>query len=149
MLTPHAGEAARLLAAGDGGTSERDAAALVKRDPLTAARRLAERYASVVVLKGPATIVCEPGGRLAVSTRGTPALASGGTGDVLAGLLGALLARPGGREHAFQRVCLSVWLHGCAGELAAAQLGTSLVASDVVRQLPHALARLEAANLKW
>ncbi len=171
VLTPHAGEAARLLAAGHGevervtegeadeharsSTPDRasgsngDAAALVRRDPLTAARLLAQRYSSIVVLKGPATVICEPGGQLAVSTRGTPALASGGTGDVLAGLLGALLASPGGAEHAFHRVCLGVWLHGHAGELTAAEVGRSLVASDVVRQLPHAIAHLEAADTKW
>lgn len=135
VLTPHAGEAAGLLSAsGD--------AALVKRDPLGAARLLAQRYGTVVVLKGPATVVADEHGRLAVSDRGTPALATGGTGDVLAGLIGALLARPGGAPAPFERACLGVWLHGVAGEAAALEQGESLVASDVVAHLPHAFRQL-------
>src|SRR5690606_39812577 len=113
-----------------------------KRDPLAAARRLAQRYGAVVVLKGPTTVICHPSGRLAVSTRGTPALATGGTGDVLAGLIGALLARPGGNREPFYRACLGVWLHGYAAELAADEVGDSLVASDVVRYLPRAIRHL-------
>ena len=141
VLTPHAGEAARLLAAADPAGSG-DGAALVTRDPLTAARRLAELYKSVVVLKGPTTAISHPDGRMAVSTRGTPALATGGTGDVLAGLIAALLARPGGADRLFHRACLGVWLHGYAGELAALQVGDSLIASDVVAQLPVAVRHL-------
>ena len=133
VLTPHAGEAARLL----GGEAE-----LLERDPLAAAARLAERYAAIVVLKGPTSVIAAPDGRQAVSTRGAPALASGGTGDVLAGLLGALLAAPGGGEAAFERVCLGVWAHGVAGELAAAERGYGLVASDVAERLPAAFQQL-------
>lgn len=183
VLTPHAGEAARLLEgradgatganapdageaahlldtrtdgrtkarapdgpeAGRVGTAageEDSGAALVKRDPLAAARALADKYHSVVVLKGPTTVICEPGGRSAVSTRGTPALASGGTGDVLAGLIAAQLAKPGGDDLLFERACVAVWLHGLAGELAAAEMGDALVASDVVARLPHAARHL-------
>ena len=138
VLTPHSGEAARLLA-GNGNPGD---AALVKRDPLGAARQLAERYGAVVVLKGPATVVADPHGHLAVSDRGTPALATGGTGDVLAGLIGALLARAGGADAPFERACLGVWLHGVAGEAAALQVGESLLASDVVAHLPHAFRQL-------
>src|SRR5690606_19954290 len=133
VLTPHAGEAARLL----GGEAE-----LLERDPLAAAARLAERYAAIVVLKGPTSVIAAPDGRQAVSTRGAPALASGGTGDVLAGLLGALLAAPGGGEAAFERVCLGVWAHGVAGELAAAERGYGLVASAVAARLAAAFQQL-------
>ncbi len=132
VLTPHAGEAARLLGEGS----------LVRRDPPAAAALLAQRYGATVVLKGPTTVIAEPGGRAALSTRGSPALASGGTGDVLAGLLGALLAAPGGRQAVFERACLAAWAHGVAGELAAAELGYGLVASDVAAKLPAALLQL-------
>ncbi|MFA7459525.1 MAG: NAD(P)H-hydrate dehydratase [Trueperaceae bacterium] len=142
VLTPHAGEAARLLEAASSDGATEHGGALVGRDPLHAAGLLAQLHGAVVVLKGPTTVVSHPDGRTAVSTRGAPAMATGGTGDVLAGLLGALLARRGGAEHAFERACLAVWLHGRAGELAAKQLGESLVASDVVAYLPPALAEL-------
>lgn len=135
VLTPHAGEAARLLAEDEG--------QLLDDDPLAAAALLAERQGAVVLLKGPTTVIASPSGRLAVSTRGHPAMATGGTGDVLAGLLGALLAPAGAAQQLFERVCLGAWLHGVAGELAARRLGRSLVASDVARRLPDALHLLE------
>lgn len=134
VLTPHAGEAARLLA----GITNADGGALVRRDPIAAALRIARTYHAVVVLKGPTSVVAAPSGRVAVSTAGSPAMASGGTGDVLAGLIGALAARPEGATALFERACLATWLHGTAGELAAAALGGSLLASDLVQHLPEA-----------
>lgn len=131
VLTPHVGEAARLL-----GTGSDE----VRRDPLTAAATLAGRFGATVVLKGATTVVRHPDGRSAVSWRGHPGMASGGTGDVLAGFLGALLAAPG--NDPFLRACLAVWAHGVAGERAAARFGSSLVASDLVEELPAALASL-------
>lgn len=136
VITPHAGEAAALL-----GTDARE----VVSDPLAAAARLAEQVGATVVLKGPTTVIVEPGGRMAVSVRGDPAMASGGTGDVLAGVLGALLAAPGGRERLFERACAGVWLHGVAGELAAARAGVGLVATDLAEELPAALRTVAAA----
>lgn len=133
VLTPHAGEAAALL-----GTST----AVVTDDPLAAANDLAARYGAVVVLKGATTVIAAPDGRLAVSERGHPGMAAGGTGDVLAGVLGAVLAPAGGREEAFERACAAVWLHGVAGEVAARRHGIGLVASDVAEGLPDALAGL-------
>lgn len=169
VLTPHLGEARRLLEALD----DAPAPELLERDPLAAAAQLAEAYGAVVVLKGPTTVIAAPGGSVAASTRGSPALASGGTGDVLAGLLGALLAKPArpagpgrrpgydadrdadhganpgaglGVEAAFRRVCAGVWLHGVAGELAAAELGASLVAGEVAERLPGAFAAARAGG---
>jgi len=129
VLTPHVGEAARLLAHSTGDVLD---------DPLAAAAALAERYAAVAVLKGASTVVAAPDGRLAVSTRGHPGMATGGTGDVLAGLLGALLT--GGDP--FERACVGVFLHGRAGERAAAERGAGLVANDVVEALTEAAAEL-------
>ena len=126
VLTPHVGEAARLLA---GLGLDPDP----RSDPLGAARSLAGATAAVVVLKGATTVVAAPDGREAVSDRGHPGLASGGTGDVLAGALGALLAAPGG--DVFERACAAVLLHGLAGERAAQARGVGLVASDVADAL--------------
>ncbi len=129
VLTPHVGEAARLLATSTGDVLD---------DPPAAAATLAERYAAVAVLKGASTVVAAPDGRLAVSTRGHPGMATGGTGDVLAGLLGALLAD----GDPFERACAGVYLHGRAGERAAADRGVGLVAGDVVEALTKAVAEL-------
>src|SRR5262249_34743014 len=84
VLTPHPGEAAALL-----GSDPRE----INRDRVAAARRLAERAQAVVVLKGAATVVADPDGRVRVNPTGGPVLATGGTGDVLAGVLGGLLAQ--------------------------------------------------------
>lgn len=84
MLTPHPLEAARLL--------QSDAKA-VQADRIAAARQLSARYAAVVVLKGSGTVIASPDGRVAVNPTGNAGLATGGTGDVLGGLIGALLAQ--------------------------------------------------------
>lgn len=131
VLTPHAGEAAALL-----GIS----AAEVVADPLAAAGELADRLGVTVVLKGPTTVVRAPDGRVAVSERGHPAMAAGGTGDVLAGVLGAVLAAPGPHRGAFERASAAVWLHGVAGELAARRHGLGMVATDLADALPLAAA---------
>ncbi len=130
VITPHHGEAARLLAAIG---SDVD----IAYDPLGACRALAEATGAITVLKGPTTVIVAPDGREAVSDRGHPGMASGGTGDVLAGVLGALLAAPAGE--AFERCCLSVFAHGRAGEVAAESRGLALIASDLTDVLPRVL----------
>jgi ADP-dependent NAD(P)H-hydrate dehydratase / NAD(P)H-hydrate epimerase len=144
VLTPHHGEAARLLA----DLSARGAlehAIDVHDDPVAAARALALAWSAVVVLKGAGTVIADPEGRLALSRAGHPAMATGGTGDVLAGVLAALLAS--GRRLATRRfdlVAAGTLLHGLAGEFAAAANGPGMVAGDLVAALPAARARLEA-----
>jgi hydroxyethylthiazole kinase-like uncharacterized protein yjeF len=133
VVTPHHGEAARFLASLDVEVDVRD-------DPLGAAMRLALATAAVVVLKGATTVVAASDGREAVSTAGHPGMASGGTGDVLAGVVGALLAAPGG--DAFERACAAVMLHGMAGERAAQAKGVGLVASDVAEAVAAVRAEL-------
>ncbi|HKI58822.1 MAG TPA: NAD(P)H-hydrate dehydratase [Trueperaceae bacterium] len=129
VITPHVGEAAGLL---------RRSAEDVLADPLGSASELAGRFGAVCVLKLAGAVIAAPDGRLAVSTRGHPGMAVGGTGDVLAGLLGATL----GGGDSFERAGLAAFLHGAAGELAAEGLGLGLVADDVVAALPDALAEL-------
>ncbi|MBN3852860.1 NAD(P)H-hydrate dehydratase [Paraburkholderia sp. Ac-20340] len=109
VLTPHPLEAARLL---DADTAS------VQRDRLASARTLASRYQAVVVLKGSGTVIAAPDGRLAINPTGNAALATGGTGDVLGGLIGALLAQ---RLPAFEAALAGVYLHGLAADALVAQ----------------------------
>jgi hydroxyethylthiazole kinase-like uncharacterized protein yjeF len=128
VLTPHAGELARLL-----GTTRDE----VEADQLRSARNAAERFGGVVVLKGRHTLVADPEGRVRVTTTGLPWLATAGAGDVLAGVIGALLAS--GLD-AFDAASVGSWLHGSAATLAAAD--GPIVAGDVARALPEAARRL-------
>jgi len=126
LLTPHPGEAARLL-----GTSARD----VQTDRRGAAAQLA-RLGAVAVLKGAGTVVCD-GRHLYVNETGNPGMATAGSGDVLTGLMAALVAS--GMEP-FDAAVLAVWAHGRAGDLAAERLGVlGLTALDVLRCVPEAL----------
>ena len=125
LLTPHPGEAARLL-----GITVGD----VQVDRPAAARMLASRYGCTVLLKGAGTLIAHSDGRLALCDRGHPAMASAGLGDVLAGVAGALLAQG---LAPFDAACLAVWLHAVAGERLGKQ-GRGLAAADlipVIRQL--------------
>jgi hydroxyethylthiazole kinase-like uncharacterized protein yjeF len=112
ILTPHPLEAARLLGVTSG---------VVQGDRLAGARELAARLEAIVVLKGSGTVIARPDGEVAVNTTGNPGLATGGSGDVLAGLCGALLAQgwPG-----WEAALGAVWIHGAAADrLAAQQVG--------------------------
>jgi len=132
-LTPHPAEMARLL-----GASVAD----VQRDRVGAARGLATEYGVHVALKGATTVVAAADGRVFLNPTGNPGMASGGTGDVLTGIVGAFLAR--GMD-ASDALVAGVYLHGSAGDLAAARLGEeSLIASDVIESLPDAFAALRA-----
>ncbi len=127
VLTPHSGELGRLLET-DG--DEVDA------HRLTSVRAAARRSGAIVVLKGDDTLVAEPGGLVAVSPGATPALATAGTGDVLTGVVAALLARD---VEPFRAACAAVRLHALAGGRAAARLGVDgVMAGDVVDALPEA-----------
>ena len=119
VLTPHPGEAARLL----GISTEQ-----VQADRPAAVRALVEKYSTVCVLKGAGTLVAGLDGELAICTHGHPAMATAGLGDVLAGVTGALLAQG---MSAFDAACLAVWLHARAGEQQG-QLGRGLAASDLI-----------------
>lgn len=125
VLTPHPGEAARLL----GISTEQ-----VQADRPVAARALVKKYSVVCVLKGAGTLIAGLQGELAQCNHGHPAMATAGLGDVLAGVVGALLAQG---MNAYEAACLGVWLHARAGEQQG-QLGRGLAASDlipVIRQL--------------
>lgn len=128
ILTPHPGELARLLGV---------ESSYVSDHRLECARDAAGETGCIVVLKGSGTIVAAPDGRTAVSAAGSPALGTGGTGDVLGGVAVALLAR---RIETFRAACVAVWLHARAGELIAARLGDSgLTATELADTIPLAL----------
>lgn len=131
ILTPHAGEFARLL--GQAKIAPED------REPL--ARQFAERSGAVVVLKGHRTIITD-GKQLFRNTTGNPGMATGGTGDVLTGIITALVAQ---RLSPFDAARLGVHVHGLAGDVAAAELGqVSMIASDLIRFLPSAWRSVES-----
>jgi NAD(P)H-hydrate epimerase len=131
VITPHPGEAARLLGS--------DARA-VQSDRLGAARSLATSSGAVVILKGYRSLVVSPDGRVSINSSGNPGMATGGMGDVLSGVVGAFLAR--GFEP-WDAARLATYVHGSAGDLAAQRLGVEgLIAGDLVDELPAALVRL-------
>lgn len=122
VLTPHPGEAARLL---------QTTTASIQADRISAACTLARKFSSVVVLKGAGTIVAHPDGRLAINTTGNPGMASGGMGDALAGMIAALLAQG---LSTWDAACVGVCLHGAAADAAVgAGMGPiGLTASDIL-----------------
>jgi NAD(P)H-hydrate epimerase len=133
IITPHPGEMARLM-----GCSIAD----VQADRMGIARDLATRHRLYVVLKGYRTIIATPQGKVFVNPTGSPGMATGGTGDVLAGMLGAWLAQLLDAEAACR---LAVYLHGAAGELADADQGeVSMTASDLVNHISDAVLELTA-----
>lgn len=135
VLTPHPGEMARLLNA---------SVASVQDDRLSAARDYAEATQSVVVLKGPGSIVAAPDGRVRISDAANAMLASAGTGDVLAGLITGLIAQ--GLEP-FEAASAGVYVHAAAGRRVADELGTAGgIAQDLLKHLPAARALLEPSG---
>ncbi|HEY2006518.1 MAG TPA: NAD(P)H-hydrate dehydratase [Solirubrobacteraceae bacterium] len=127
VLTPHAGELARLL-----GRESKD----IERHRLASVREASALAKAVVVLKGDDTLVAEPSGRVAVSPGGASALATAGTGDVLSGVTGAFLAK---KMDPFAAACAAVAVHARAGQVAARRIGTEgVIARDVIEALPEA-----------
>jgi NAD(P)H-hydrate epimerase len=129
ILTPHPGEMARLA---DSTIAD------VQADRIGCARRFAQERAVYMVLKGNRTVIASPDGRVWINPTGSPAMATGGTGDVLTGLIAGLVAQfPDPLEMALRA---AVFLHGRAGELGAAQLGEkALIATDLFEFLPEAM----------
>jgi hydroxyethylthiazole kinase-like uncharacterized protein yjeF len=130
VLTPHAGEFARLASM---------TAREVGQDRVGHARKLAGETAAVVALKGNPMLVASPGGQVRVNTTGGPELATAGSGDVLTGMTAAMLARGLGPADA---ATVAAHLHGLAGSLAGADLGEGTTAGDVLARIPEAVARV-------
>ncbi|HJU06460.1 MAG TPA: NAD(P)H-hydrate dehydratase [Nitrospiraceae bacterium] len=132
VLTPHPGEMARL-----GGS---DSPRTVNADRLGTATRFAQRHGVVLVLKGARTVVADPDGRAAICPTGNPGMATAGTGDALTGIIVGLLAQG---LSAWDAACAGTYLHGLAGDLAAADLGVvGMTAGDLIERIPYAVARI-------
>lgn len=119
LLTPHEGEFARTFPNASGSRADRAVAA-------------ARETKTVIILKGPDTVIAEPNGEVVVNTHATPWLAKAGTGDVLAGFAAGLIAQG---MPVFQAACAAVWIHGEAGS----RIGPGLVASDLAAEVPAIL----------
>ncbi|MFQ9952381.1 MAG: NAD(P)H-hydrate dehydratase, partial [Clostridium sp.] len=125
ILTPHPGEMARLL---------RITTAQVQANRYASAQQFAVDFQAVVVLKGANTLVALPDGRVFVNRTGNPGMARGGSGDVLAGMIGAFLAQGIAPEKA--AMC-GVYLHGLAGDRSAAKLSQmGMLPTDMIQELP-------------
>jgi ADP-dependent NAD(P)H-hydrate dehydratase / NAD(P)H-hydrate epimerase len=132
VITPHPGEMARLA----GST-----VAAVQRDRINVARTFAREHELIVVLKGHRTLIAQPDGTVWVNTTGNPGMATGGTGDILTGMVAGLIAQ--NPEHIAEAVIAAVHLHGLAGDVARESMGEySLVATDLVKALPEAFRRV-------
>lgn len=124
ILTPHPGEMARLA---------RTPTADVQQDRVSLARRFAQEHGVTLVLKGARTITATPSGSVYINATGNPGMATGGAGDVLAGIIASLLAQGHSAE---QAAAFGVYLHGAAGDRAAAYRGeASLLAGDIIGEL--------------
>ncbi len=133
VMTPHPGEMARLL-----GITVKE----VQARRLDVALEAAGRWRAHVILKGFHTILATPSGNAYINTTGNPGMATGGTGDVLTGMLAGLTAQFGVEDWA-RVLSLGVYLHGLAGDIAATRVGEApLIASDVIDALPEAYARV-------
>lgn len=140
VLTPHPGEMARLT-----GMSTQ----AIQRDRTNVARSFAKEHNLILVLKGDRTIVAGPNGEAWVNTTGNPGMATGGTGDILTGIVAGMLAQNPKRE--FEAVLAAVYLHGLAGDVARESQGEhSLVATDLIESLAEAFRRTRLqAQEKW
>jgi hydroxyethylthiazole kinase-like uncharacterized protein yjeF len=143
VITPHPGEMARLV---------RCTVADVQKDRLGVARKFAREHELIVVLKGHRTLVVRPDGEAWVNTTGNPGMATGGTGDILTGMVAGMIAQ--NPEQAFFAVLAAVHLHGLAGDVMREKVGEhSLVATDLLQGLPEAFQRTREAarekSVRW
>ena len=135
VITPHPAEMGRLLGVSAGE---------VNADREMTAKRFAADYGVIVVLKGAGTVTAAPDGRAVINTTGNSGMATGGSGDVLAGICASLLAQGG---EPFDSAAAAVYLHGLAGDLAAARLGKiSMLPTDLLDALPQAFLSVQRSG---
>ena len=135
VITPHPGEMSRLT-----GISIPD----IQKDRVRVARTFAKEHSVIVVLKGYRTLVARPDGEVWVNTTGNPGMATGGTGDILTGMVAGIIAQ--NPQRVSDAVASAVYLHGLAGDIARETMGEqSLVATDLIAALPEAFRRVREA----
>lgn len=138
VITPHPGEMARLL----GSTIP-----AVQHDRINVARNFATEHQLIVVLKGHRTLIAQPDGKVWVNTTGNPGMATGGTGDILTGMIAGMIAQ--NPDRVVDAVIAAVHLHGLAGDVARESMGEqSLVATDLLTALPEAFRRTRKTALE-
>jgi hydroxyethylthiazole kinase-like uncharacterized protein yjeF len=138
VITPHPGEMARLM----GSTIP-----AVQHDRINVARSFATEHQLIVVLKGHRTLIAQPDGKVWVNTTGNPGMATGGTGDILTGMIAGMIAQ--NPDRVVDAVIAAVHLHGLAGDVARESMGEqSLVASDLLTALPEAFRRTRKTALE-
>jgi NAD(P)H-hydrate epimerase len=136
VITPHPGEMARLC----GSTVKQ-----ILLDRINVARTFAREHQCITVLKGHRTLIAEPGGEIWVNTTGNPGMATGGTGDILTGMVAGVMAQ--NADRLLEAVLAAVYLHGLAGDVARETLGEQcLVATDLLTGLPEAMRRVREAG---
>lgn len=136
IITPHPGEMARLEADATPQT--------VNSDRIGTASRFARERGLFVVLKGARTVVARPDGAVAICPTGNPGMGTAGTGDVLTGMMVGLLAQG---VPSWEAACAATYLHGTAGDLAAARMGQAgMIAGDVIEEIPYALRQIYQAS---
>jgi NAD(P)H-hydrate epimerase len=140
VLTPHPGEMARLT-----GLS----IPAIQRERVNVARKFAQEHQLILVLKGDGTVIASADGEAWINTTGNPGMASGGTGDILTGMIAGMLAQH--PQRAVQAVLAAVYLHGLAGDIACERMGEqSLIATDLISALPEAFQRVRVQSAeKW
>lgn len=140
ILTPHPGEASRLL-----GTS----IAETQSNRIASVQSLATAYSAIALLKGRHTLIANPSGDIIVNATGNAGMATGGSGDTLTGIIGGLLAQALSRDNeisAERVVALGAYLHGLAGDLAAQKIeSASLIAGDIIDHIPQAIRHLKGS----
>jgi ADP-dependent NAD(P)H-hydrate dehydratase / NAD(P)H-hydrate epimerase len=138
VITPHPGEMARLA---------RLSIPDVQKDRLAVARKFAGEHELIVVLKGHRSLVVQPNGEAWVNTTGNPGMSTGGTGDILTGMVAGMIAQ--NTKNPFLAVCTAVHLHGLAGDIMRETLGEySLIATDLLSGLPEAFRRARRSALE-
>jgi len=146
ILTPHPGEMARLLSKGQRAKSKDIATGLslrdeIEKDRITASISFAKETGTILVLKGVPTIIAAPDGKAFINSTGNPGMATGGTGDVLTGMISGFLSQTG---KPVQASILGVYLQGLAGDIAALEKGRhALIATDIINKIPNAFFALK------
>ena len=144
ILTPHHGEAYKLIQAIKPEELEniKFSIAYIEKHKVEISQILAHYLASIVILKGPDSVICEPNNRLVINKSGGPELATAGSGDVLSGIVGSFVGQ--NPNQIFEACCTAVFLHGLAGNISKEKVGErSVIASDIIRFLPEAIKKTE------